>query len=62
MQFGRKERRMTLGEAIEELIRQYDKACGMIGISQPVTVALRETFFVALDEDEAEEAKKDAKR
>ena len=43
---------MTLGEAIEELIRQYDKACGMIGISQPMTVALRETFFVALDEDE----------
>jgi hypothetical protein len=53
---------MTLGEAIEELIRQYDKACGMIGISQPVTVALREAFFVALDEDEAEEAKRDAKR
>ena len=43
---------MTLGEALEELIRQYDKACRLIGISQPVTVALRETFFVALDEDE----------
>jgi len=42
---------MTLGEAIEELIRQYDKACGMVGIN-PVTVALQETFFVALDEDE----------
>jgi len=51
---------MTLGEAIEELIRQYDKACGMINVSHPVTLALRETFFVALDEDEAEEAKKDA--
>lgn len=50
---------MTLGEAIEELIRQYDKACGMIGIGNPVTLALREAFFVALDEDEAEEAKKD---
>lgn len=49
---------MTLGEAIEELIRQYDKACGMIGMN-PVTVALRETFFIALDEDNAEEAKKD---
>ena len=43
---------MTLGEAIEELIRQYDKACGMINVSHPVTLALRETFFVALDEDE----------
>ena len=52
---------MTLGEAIEELIRQYDKACGLIGIN-PVTVALQETFFVALDEDEAEEAKRDVKR
>ena len=54
---------MTLGEAIEELIRQYDKACGLIGIN-PVTVALRETFFIALDEDELKaneyESEKDA--
>ena len=52
---------MTLGEAIEELIRQYDKACGMIGIN-PVTWALQEAYQVASYEDMVEEMKADVKR
>lgn len=35
---------MTLGEAIEELIRQYDKACAQQWIKKPLAYALHETW------------------
>lgn len=31
---------MTLGEAIEELVRQYDKACCTYGVKNPLKHAL----------------------
>lgn len=31
---------MTLGEAIEELVRQYDKACGQQWVNHPLAYAL----------------------
>ena len=53
---------MTLGEAIEELIRQYDKACALTTVDHPVTWALQEAYQVASYEDMVEEMKADANR
>ncbi len=35
---------MTLGEAIEELIRQYDKACAQSWVINPLAYALFQTW------------------
>ena len=41
---------MTLGEAIEELVRQYDKACCTYGIKHPLKDALFEVWKQADEE------------
>ena len=47
---------MTLGEAIEELIRQYDKACAQSDeFPSPITRALKGTFIASLNYDTMKE-------
>lgn len=48
----RKESAMTLGDAIEELIRKYFEACGQQRIRNPLAYALHETWKQADKEEE----------